>query len=490
MNRSKILKNNNEKFNIRKRTLYKSVFIYFVLFSLGILLAIFLMQAIFLKPMYKNFKKNELKLITDSIEKNLLENELNLFDDNKLDSMAYNNQVQIYIYQNNSIIYTSDTGSGRVPQNINNEINSIIKHLDEAENRFEYEKDTNFKKFNTKVNIFAKKININNSEKKNDFKIVLISPLEQMESTVEVLIIQTMYISVFTVLIAIIVSIILSRNISRPIEKITVEASLLEKGRYDLDIPETKYFETENLRNALITSSKKLKERDEFQKNIIANVSHDLKTPLTVIKAYAEKINDISGDDKAKRKKDLDVIIKETDSLSLLISDILDLSKLDKGDYILSIEDFKILEVLESIIDRLKPIILKKQINIVITNKEEYEDIVVKGDKLKIGQVIYNLLTNAINYSPIKSVVNINFLLEKDYLKFEVQDFGKGISKKDLKGIFGQGYKSNDKTRKEEVPSSGLGLSIVKSILDKHGYKYGVESEEGKGSTFWFNIKT
>lgn len=487
--------NNKSKIkNKQRKTLYKTVFRHFALFALGIFVAIFLMQVIFLKPMYKNIRKNEVKTLAETIEKEFLNDNLLINNPSNLqseiDRIAYNSQVQVYIYKNDSAYYMSEGNSGRMPQSLNNEIKKILNIFKEEDSKNEYTTNIDLKKFSSTVNIYIRQANIvQDADILNDFKVIIVSPVDQIDSTIEVLTIQNLYLSVFAVLTAILISTVLSKNISSPIEKITDKAKLLEEGKYDLDIPKTRYVETENLRNVLSTSSNKLKERDVFQKNIIANVSHDLKTPLAIIKAYTEKIQDITGDDKAKRNEDLQIISKETESLSLLISDMLDLSKLDAGDYVLNIEEFNVVEVLETTINRLDIIKEKKNINIVINKDKEIEKIRMSGDKVKIGQVIYNLITNAIKYSDSNSKVNVNLVKTKNQLRVEVQDFGKGILKEELSHIFDKHYKSNDKSRKEDSLSSGLGLSIVKSILEKHNLKYGVESEKDEGTTFWFNVE-
>lgn len=496
MKNKKINNNNNNKArNTKKRMkFYNTVFLYFAFFAISIFVIIFLMQIIFLKPMYKSSKEKQIKRVAEEIEEKSFKGNLSSKNEesfkNEIDKIAYNNQIQIYLYQKNDIYYISESSPGRIPQNINNEIKIILDYLKEN-NVKEYTKNVTLKKLNTNANIYVRSL-ISNQEKpfNNDFKIVIVSPLDQIDSTIEVLTLQNLYISIFAILIALLISIILSRKISSPIENITKEARLLEEGKYDLNIPETQYYETENLRNVLLKSSQKLKEKDAFQKNIIANVSHDLKTPLSIIKAYTEKIQDITGDDKIKREEDLKIISKETENLSLLISDILDLSKLDAGGYLLKVEKFNIIEVININLKRLEPIKDKKSIKIKVNIEKKQDKIIVSGDKLKISQVIYNLILNALKYSKPKSTVNVNITLIKNGVKIEIQDFGKGVSKKDLPNIFSQYYKSNDKSRKEDIASTGLGLSIVKSILEKHEFDYGVESEEDKGTKIWFIIDT
>lgn len=486
--------NNKEQPNLKSRkiTFNKAILSYFILFAIGIFLMQFLIQIVFLKPIYKNLREKQIRSFANEIELDLKkDNNLNNVQlKEKIDYIAYNNQVQIYIYSDDlDLKYTSEDSFGKIPQSISREIKTIMNKFKtnikiNIDNN-EYNENVNLKRFNSLVNIFIKRIDSNTN-------IVIISPIDQIDSTIEVLILQNQYMSIVAIIVAIFISVILSRRITKPIENITRESKLLEKGKYDLEIEETKYYETENLANVLKTSASKLKEKDKFQKNIIANVSHDLKTPLSIIKAYTEKIRDISGDDKKKREEDLNIIEKETDNLSLLISDMLDLSKLDTGDYVLNKTNFNILDVIKNTIDRFKIISEKKNIKININNefkeKKEKDELIIYADELKIAQVIYNLIANAIQYSKENSNININIKKEKENLKIEVQDFGKGIDKEDLPYIFEKYYKSKDQSKKEDISSTGLGLSIVKSILERHDFKYGVKSEKGKGTIFWFEV--
>lgn len=513
-NKIKII-NNNKKNNIlntktKKTRLYNTVFIYFILFTISIFLILFFMQIIFLKPMYKSTKEKQIKNFVKEIESDLKNlnslNSINSEIQNKIDKIAYNNQIQVYIFTNElDLKYTSEENFNKMPQSILKEIQPIlIKFQNNEISKDSYSENIPLKKFNSTVNLFIKKVN-------NNTNLIIISPIDQIDSTIEVLILQNQYMSIIAIIIAIIISIILSRKISLPIENITREAKLLEKGRYDLDIPETKYYETENLRNVLNLSAIKLKEKDTFQKNIIANVSHDLKTPLSIIKAYTEKIKDITGNNKEKREKDLNVISNETDKLSLLISNMLDLSKLDTGDYVLNKTNFNILQTINSTINRFKIICEDKniKINLMLNNKNinknkdkniinnivNNNELIILADELKISQVLYNLISNAVKYSNENSFININInynnINNKNHNKtliIAIQDFGKGIKKENLPYIFDKYYKSDDEEKENKISSTGLGLSIVKSILEKHNFEYGVKSKENKGSIFWFKI--
>ena len=218
----------------------------------------------------------------------------------------------------------------------------------------------------------------------------------------------------------------------------------------------------------------------------MANVGHDLKTPLTMIKAYAEMTRDFDPLSAQKRNDNLNIIIEETDRLAILVQDILDLSKMQSKTYELKIEEFDLDELIRNVIKRFFILIDNEGYNFIYNNQNS---VIIKADKKRIEQVIYNLVNNAVNYTGNDKKVYINLIKEKKKVIVEIKDTGKGINKEDIKYIWNK-YYHNEKKHKRNAYGTGVGLSIVKTILDSHNYKYGVKSEKGKGSTFYFEINT
>ena len=205
-----------------------------------------------------------------------------------------------------------------------------------------------------------------------------------------------------------------------------------------------------------------------------------------MIKAYSEMIRDLSGDNKEKREEHLKVIIDETDRLTRLVNDMMDLSKIESGIISINKEKINFTEMASSLIDRIK------LSNIDTEHTIEYiipKDLYVLADKTKIEQVLYNLIINAIKHSGEgKKKILIKATATQKRVKVEVIDNGVGISKEDLEHIWDRYYKASDSFTRQ-VQGSGLGLSIVKNILIKHSSDFGVESELGKGSNFWFDLE-
>ena len=309
------------------------------------------------------------------------------------------------------------------------------------------------------------------------------STLEPVGATVNIIKRQLMMITVILIIMAFVISLYLAKRIAMPIDRITAASEKLASGDFSTKFDGRGYLEAKKLADTLTYAEKELSRVDTMQRDLIANVSHDLRTPLTMLKAYAEMIRDLSGDNPVKRNEHLEIIISETDRLALLVNDMLDLSKLESGRQKLTPSEFGIRSKLSEIIDRFKGLSEKNGYHI---HFEPDEERTVCCDVVKIEQVIYNLINNAINYTGEDKNVFVRQKNTDRGIVIEVEDTGDGIEEDKIKLIFDKYYRSEN--HKREVVGTGLGLSIVKAVLKLHNYDYGVRSTIGKGSTFWFMI--
>ena len=290
------------------------------------------------------------------------------------------------------------------------------------------------------------------------------------------------WIALFVFILSFAVSSAISGVLIRPLDEIAAKAKRLAKGDFEVDFQGDDYFEEmETLSDSLNFAKDELSKADRMQKELLANVSHDFKTPLTMIKAYAEMIVEFAGENKEKRDKSARIIIEEADRLTSLVSDMLDLSKIRSGIQGLQPEPFDISAYLKEILVRFD----------YLTETQGYsfrldidKGLYTYADKLKIGQVLYNLIGNAVNYTGADKVVRIRLKKESEAIRFEVSDSGKGIKEEDLAEIWDRYYRSSD-AHKRPVKGTGLGLSIVKTILEKHAFRFGVNSIVGVGSSFY-----
>ena len=294
------------------------------------------------------------------------------------------------------------------------------------------------------------------------------------------------WLSLITALVAVVLAFVTSgfvaAFITKPVTEVTERAKELARGNYDLHFKKN-YFcaELTELSEALDYARSEISKADTMQKELIANVSHDFKTPLTMIKAYASMIVEITGEDKKKRDANAKVIIDECDRLTLLVGDLLDLSKLRAGVNMGEKTVFNLSEEVYSVAERFS--FLKETPGYIIETQIE-DDLYTQANRERIDQVLYNLIGNAVNYTGEDKRVRVKLYKKGGNARFEVIDSGKGIPPEEVDTIWDRYYRSN-KTHKRPVNGSGLGLSIVKNILLQHDCPFGVISEVGKGSCFW-----
>ena len=248
----------------------------------------------------------------------------------------------------------------------------------------------------------------------------------------------------------------------------------------DTDIEEIK-----KLEYTLNYTRDEMAKTDELRRDLMANVSHDLKTPLTMIKAYAEMVRDLTYSDPEKRNNNLNVIIEESNRLNILVNDILTLSSLQSNTQELELKEFDLDEVIKTTLKSYEILADTEGYNFIYTGISHSQ---VFADKKRIEQVIYNMINNAINYTGPDLKIIINVIDQKDTYRVTITDTGAGINKKDLAMIWNK-YYHTEKKHKRNTVGTGLGLSIIKSILDQHKFKYGVESKKNDGNTFYFDIK-
>lgn len=311
--------------------------------------------------------------------------------------------------------------------------------------------------------------------------IMINSVLTPVDATVSTLKAQLRIISFIIIVIAFILAVALSRTISKSIISINDEAKKLADGDYSVKFNSTDYMEVAQLSKTLNYAASELGKADSFQKELIANVSHDLRTPLTMIKGYAEVMRDIPGEN---TPENVQVIIDETERLSGLVNDMLDISKLKAGTISIQPEEYNITESIRHVLERYNK--LREVEGYTIDFIYDCE-VNILADEQKMYQVLYNLVNNAINYTGEDKKVTVVQKVIGNTLRIEVRDTGDGVKQEDIPYVWDRYYK--DKTaHKRALQGTGLGLSIVKSVLELHGARYGVSSYPGQGATFWFEI--
>ena len=443
---------------------------FILFFNISIILIMWIFQSIVFNVLYKNYQIKKLNNI-------VLEYKNNKEDIYVLsEKLAYDNEVCIKVVDKDLVAFNFNTmQNGCLLNKGNTNITNIIKTFISSDKDSEYYNVIN-PKTNTKGIIYAFKTNNQN--------VFIYSNLENISGFINLFRGQVLYFTLLIIIFSFIVSVFIARKVTKPIKEITKKAKNLGDGKYDTKFPKNDILEIEELSKTLEDVQDELKKNDEVKKEVLANVSHDLKTPLTMIKAYAEMIKDISYKDVNKMNEHLDIIMEESDRLTNLVNDILVISKIQNDSYMYNYEEYDLVKEIKNIIKKYSVMEYLESYNFELKLPKKA---IIKADKEKINQVIYNLINNAINYTGKDKKVIVKLTKEEhDYL-VEVIDSGKGIKKEEIPYIWDKYYK-NDKDHQRNVVSTGLGLSIVKEILNKHNFEFGVISEENKGSNFYFKI--
>ena len=450
---------------------------YFILFAALVFVLLWFFQIVFIGRFYESMKINDVKDAAAEITDKYGDDDFS----SELTTLALKNNMCIDIVDcYGRIIYSKDTlGKSCFLHGPDSRRTQFLYELIESDKR-----DICYKLYSNTMNndVLVYLAVIGNTDSPDAF-ILINAQLVPVESTAAIFKKQLIIISIILIIISCVIAYFMAKKVSDPIEKITGSAEKMAAGNYDVKFEGKGYAEIQCLANTLTYAGQQISKVDAMQRDLIANVSHDLRTPLTMLKAYAEMIRDLSGDNPVKRNEHLEIIINETDRLALLVNDMLDLSKLEDGNQELNYTEFSITELLTDITARYSGLSGKNDYHV---SFEPDDNVIVKCDSIKIQQVIYNLINNAVNYTGEDKKVFVRQINKPDHVRVEIADTGEGIEPDKINLIFEKYYRSEN--HKREVVGTGLGLSIVKAILKKHGYKFGVYSTVGKGSTFWFEI--
>ena len=429
------------------------------------------MQILLLNYFYEIYKTNQLNDVVSNLKST---DNLNIY---KLEDIAYEYGICISVYKDGQLNTISNMYNQGCLIGDSKTGTEYVKSFVES-GKTESTTIFNNKRFNNKTLVKALKYN-------DSVYIFLNSSIQPLDASIKLLKSQFLYISIIIFSISLIIGYFISRLISKPIVDISTEAKNLANGDFNVKFStDSKIEEIGELASTLELAKNELSKTDELRRDLLANVGHDLKTPLTMIKAYAEMIKDFENMSIQKRNENLNIIIEETDRLNVLVSDILDLSKLQANTYELKIEEFDLDKLIRNVLKKYYILIDSEGYEFIYENEEP---IMVKGDIKRIEQVIYNLINNAINYTGDDKKIYIELVNNKKKVIVKIRDTGKGIKKEDIKYIWNK-YYHNEKKHKRNAFGTGLGLSIVKTILDSHNYKYGVDSKVNKGTTFYFEI--
>ncbi len=477
----------------KQESIRRKIFRYFAIFSLVILVFLWLFQIVFLKPFYQATITENLKSSATSIAANIESDDLYVLL--KKCAMDYDLSLRLISIDDNT---TDISASNKA---FDNYLNSL--HYFELYRIYEAAKETGEMKevFYAKESIVddyrpemfdgqVPKMNMGKGDmilyariledsSGKGYLLIGTSQLTPVDPISNTLKIQLLFSSVLFLGLSALFTWFISEKISNPIIDINESAKTLATGNYDVKFKGEGYSEIKELSSTLNYAAGELKKVDSLQKELIANISHDLRTPLTMISGYAEMMRDIEEE---RTEDNLNIIVEETDRLSSLVNDVVDLSRYQSRSDVLNAEEFSMNELIRSTLSHYE----KMYQNYYQFDYTADQETVVKADKLKISQVLYNLLNNAINYSVDSVKIEVVQKTENNRLSVSVTNYGKDISPEDLPYLFERYYRSKE-NHVRATSGSGLGLSIVKNIMTLHNGSCFAESSGGK-TTFTFEL--
>ena len=474
------------------------LFVYFILFTVIIILLLWLMQVVFLEPIYKFIKVNEIKSTAKSLSENIDKDDLvdyayALAEQNEICILAYRlirAPMVTVPYQFLSVDTLSDCAIHKIS------ISSVQRLYDNAVlndgellqyfqynvlgRRYESIDDYNF--FNHSSN-FESIIYTQSLANADGEEIVLMvnSVISPVGTTVKTLNMQLTAISVVLIILAVILTLIFAKRISVPIVTINDSAKILATGNYNVGFEGSGFREITELAETLNYAAGELSKIDKMKSDLIANISHDLRTPLTMIVGYSEVMRDIPEEN---TPENVQIIIDEANRLTSLVNDILDISKLQSGNQTFEPQVFNITAALKNALRRYNKLTEQNGYIIDFIYDEEIE---INSDETRIMQAFYNLVNNALTYTGADKRVTVVQTVSNGYVRIDVKDTGEGIEADKLPYIWDRYYKI-DKIHKRASVGTGLGLSIVKSIMEMAGGRYGVSSIVGVGSVFTIEL--
>lgn len=311
--------------------------------------------------------------------------------------------------------------------------------------------------------------------------VLLNATITPVNATVETLRVQLITITALLLALSVGLALLIARHIARPIMDTNEKAKELAQGHYDVAFTSRGYREIAELNRTLDYAAHELGQVERLRQELLANISHDLRTPLTMICGYGEVMRDLPGEN---TPENVQIIIDEATRLTTLVNDLLDLSKLQSGAQTLSRTDFCLTQDIRSMLSRVQKLTQQEGYRLSFScDGEAY----VHADETRLSQVLYNLISNALTYTGADKTVTVRQTIRDGYVQVAVRDTGAGVAQEDLPYIWDRYYKV-DKSHRRAAVGTGLGLSIVKAILEQHHADYGVDSAPGQGSCFWFRL--
>ena len=448
----------------------------FAIFTIGILVALFLLQNLALKDLYYQQETERI----EAMGERLAEQWRHVRFSQPVSIRFYEDEIPVRIFNMAGASQSTDVLDLFDPDPL--EAVRFIKKY-EASGKPVY---TNIEREGSPESgflIYGTKL-LNEANPDSSLYLYIIDPIGPLDSVRLILKNQLLTMSILTIVLSLLLSYFIAYRIAKPMVDLTRQAQKLGAGDYSVHFQNDDVKEIHQLAESLNAATAELAKIDETKTNLLASVSHDLRTPLTMIKAYSEMIRDLSGDDPKRRQEHIGVILQETDWMSDLITDILEYSRIRSGNMNYEMRVFDLASLTDVCVERFRDIALQQDRGVTI-KWENSGYVPVSGDVIRIQRVIDNLLSNALKHSPDDAAMEVSIEQAGSKVRWGVRDHGEGIAPENLDQIWDL-YFTRSSMQNRVNGSTGLGLSIVRGILEDHRCDYGVNSTPGEGADFWF----
>lgn len=452
-------------------------------FTVVIFTVLWLLQTVFLQKFYNGMIIRNTIKAADKIASESQSSDITSY----IDDISRKNSILVFVTDTDgNIIYSSDEYKkghrGRFRDERSDLKNEYRQYRELPENYSEFLSAVNASDSgeaelqSDDVYVYGKMIDFYGSNEKAVLYVG--TTLNAVGSTARIIRIQLIWVTLLSIIIAFVLALFMSKSFSKPVSQLNEKAHKLGENNDDMDFNEGFCTELDELNKTLDTTSEKLKKSREFQNELLANISHDLRTPLTMIKGYAEMIRDISREDEKQCAEDVAVIVEETDRLTALVNEILEYSELQMSDSEAVMNDVDFSETVSSVADSFGKLYSKDGY---VFERNIADCVHVKGNVSRLQRAVYNLLDNAVRHAGEDKWVGISLKSDKDKAIIEISDHGSGIAPDELEHIWDRYYTKRQRNGKGV---SGLGLAIVKQIVSQHNGVCKAESEVGTGSVF------
>ena len=463
---------------MRKSVRKYSLWLYYVL-SVAILLAAFLAVTWYVADRFRDFfvdqQRNALELHARTIALDIEENGLPLASMSGICSASKRTDTTLRVTLINAegvVLCDSEANSLQMDNHKKRpEVSKALAGLTGSGIRFS----------NTvKASLLYVAVPLNTSE--GTWVIRTARPLAAIDELLKEVFQKLIAVTVLLVFAVFLVSIFVFRKTNPPLYEIRQGAERFARGEFDRKLPDYQVKEISQLATAMNQMATKLDRLENMRREFVANVSHELKTPVTTIKGFTETLIDGAKDDAADLERFLDIISRQTDRLSDIIDDLLTLSRLESAPLseVLALDWHDLCEILQESSEVCQSRAENKSIVLRVDCRSPVH---IHVDRSLLMQAIVNLIDNAIKYSPDDTRVNISARIDANHVRIDVSDEGPGIMEVHIPRLFERFYRA-DKARSRKLGGTGLGLAIVKHIASVHGGEVGVRSSVGNGSTF------